>query len=206
VVEDMTVNAIALIDSGANLNCIKGGIVPTKYCERTNEHLASANGEPLSISYKLNKGYIQNDGYCFKNTFLIVNNITNDIILKTPFLTQIYPFYINETGVHTKIIGKPISFNFLSAVRQKEVVSLQSSSIFKQINTLQVKQNLIRNLQEEVTYLRIEEQLQNPTLQKRFRILNMFLKQKYALTSPMPFGKESSVLFHYLMKKILMKE
>ena len=55
VVEDISINAIALIDSGADLNCIKGGIIPTKYCERTNEHLASANGEPLSISYKLNK-------------------------------------------------------------------------------------------------------------------------------------------------------
>ena len=81
VVEDMSVNAIALIDSGADLNCIKEGIIPTKYCERRNEHSASANGEPLSISYKLNKEYIQNDGYCFKNTFLIADNITNDIIL-----------------------------------------------------------------------------------------------------------------------------
>jgi len=69
---------------------------------------------------------------------------------------------------------KPISFNFLSATRQKEVVTLQSSSIFKQINTLQIKQNLIRNLQEESSnlqeessYLRIEEQLQNPTLQRK---------------------------------------
>jgi len=81
-----------------------------------------------------------------KNIFLIVDNVTNDIILGTPLLTQIYPFYVNETGVHTKIMGKPISFNFLSAARQKEV-SLQSSSILKQINTLQIKQNLIRRLQ-----------------------------------------------------------
>ena len=32
-VEDFTVNSIALIDSGADLNCIKRGVVPTKYCE-----------------------------------------------------------------------------------------------------------------------------------------------------------------------------
>ena len=62
VVEDIFVNAIALIDSGADLNCIKGGIIPTKYCDRTNESLASANREPLSINYKLNKGYIKNEG------------------------------------------------------------------------------------------------------------------------------------------------
>jgi len=78
----------------------------------------------LSISYKLDKGYIKNDGYCFKNTFLIVDNIINDLILGTPFLTQIYPFYVNETGVHRKIMGKPISFNFLSAAKQKEVITL----------------------------------------------------------------------------------
>jgi len=33
IVEDFFVSAIALIDSGANLNCIKGGVIPTKYCE-----------------------------------------------------------------------------------------------------------------------------------------------------------------------------
>jgi len=187
VVEDISINAVALIDSGADLNCIKGAIIPTKYCERTNENLSSANGEPLSISFKLNKGYIKNDGYCFKNTFLIVNNITNDIILGTPFLTQIYPFYVNETGVHTKIMGKPISFNFLFAARQKEVVSLQSSSIFKQINTLQIKQNLIQNLQEEVSYLRIKEQLQNPTLQKKISDLEQVIQNKICADLPNAF-------------------
>jgi len=61
-------------------------------------------------------------------------------------------------------MGKPISFNFLSAAKQNEVANLQSSSIYKQFNTLQLKQNLIRSLKKEVSYLRIEEQLQNPTL------------------------------------------
>ena len=140
IIEDFSTNVIALIDSGADLNCIKGGVEPTKYCERTTEGLSSANRTPLSITYKLEKGYIKNDGYCFKNTFLIVNNITDDLILGTSFLTQIYPFYINETGVHTKIMGNTISFNFLSAAKQKEVAELRSSSIYKQMNTLQIKQ------------------------------------------------------------------
>jgi len=68
-VEDFSVNTIALIDSGADLNCIKRGVVPTKYCERTNEGLSSANGTPLTISYKLDKGYIK----------------TMDIVLKIHF-------------------------------------------------------------------------------------------------------------------------
>ena len=74
-------NVMALIDSGADQSCIRKGIIPTKYYERAEENLCSANGEPLNIRYKLNKGYIQNNGYCFKNIFLIVQNITHDIIL-----------------------------------------------------------------------------------------------------------------------------
>jgi len=42
-IDDFSVNSIALIDSGADLNCIKRGVIPTKYCEKTNEGLSSAN-------------------------------------------------------------------------------------------------------------------------------------------------------------------
>ena len=125
VVNDFSTNVVALIDSGANQNCIREGITPTEYCQRTKEQLYSANGEPLYIKYKLNKGYVLNDRYCFKNIFLIVWNITHDIILGIPFLTQIYPFYVNESGVHTKILDKQFSFNFLSVAKQHEVLFLQ---------------------------------------------------------------------------------
>jgi len=68
--------------------------------------------------------------------------------LGTPFLTQIYPFTTNEAGIHTSIIGTtPITFKFLTAAYQKEILELQTSSIFKQINTLQTKQNQICHLQ-----------------------------------------------------------
>jgi len=72
VVNDFSMNVVALIDSGADQNCIKAGVVPTKFCERTREQLVSANGEPLTIQYKLNKGHIQNNNYCFKNVFLLL--------------------------------------------------------------------------------------------------------------------------------------
>ena len=84
VVEDFSTDLVALIDSGADVNCIKRGIVPTKYCKKSNEGLASANGTALTINYKLNKGYIKADRYCFKNTFLIVENMTSDLILGHP--------------------------------------------------------------------------------------------------------------------------
>ena len=130
VVNNFSINTVALMDTGAYQNRIKGGIVPTKFCERTKEQLVIANGGPLDIRYKLNKGYIQNNKYCFKNVFLIISNITNDLILGTPFLTQIYPFNVSEQGIQTSIMGNPITFRFLTSAHQKNVMELQSSSIF----------------------------------------------------------------------------
>jgi len=101
----------------------------------------------------------------FQKCFSHCWKYANDAILGTPFLTQIYLFYVNETGVHTKIMGKPISFNFLSEARQKEVLNLQSFSIFKQINTLRSKQRKICHLEEEISYHRIEEQLKTTSIQ-----------------------------------------
>jgi len=90
----------------------------------------------LNIKYKLNKGYIQNNDYCFKNIFRIVQSITHDLILRAPFLTQIYPFYVNEFGLDTKMLGRQISSNFLSAGKQCKVLLLQKSCIHKQVNLL----------------------------------------------------------------------
>jgi len=187
VVEDFSINAIALIDSGADQNCIKEGIVPTKYCERTSEQMASASGDPLCIRYKLNKGYIQNNKYCFKNVFLIISNITNDLILGTPFLTQIYPFNVSEQGIQTSIMGNPITFRFLTSAHQKNVMELQSSSIFKQINCLQLKQKQISHLQDELSHKRIEEQLLNPSLQTKISNLEHIFKEKVCSDLPNAF-------------------
>ena len=127
---------------------MKEGVVPTKYCERTNQNLCRANASSLSVSYKLRKGYISVQDYCFKNVFVIIKNITNDIILGTLFLTQIYPFYVNEIGIHIKVMDNSITFPFLSSTRQREISLLQKSSIFRQINTLQLKKNQRSHLKE----------------------------------------------------------
>ena len=97
----------------------------------------SANGSSLEVSYKLRKGYINVQNNSFKNVFIIVKNITNDIILGTRFLSQIYPFYTDNIGVHTQVIGKTIPFPFLSPTMQLEISQLQNSSPSEQ-NTLKL--------------------------------------------------------------------
>ena len=57
---------IALIDTGADLNCIQEGLIPTKYYHKTTEGLSSANVSKMNIKYKLPKVHICQDNVYFK--------------------------------------------------------------------------------------------------------------------------------------------
>jgi hypothetical protein len=48
VAQDYAFDVIALIDSGADLNCIQEGLIPSKYFEKSTEKLNSASGSKLS--------------------------------------------------------------------------------------------------------------------------------------------------------------
>ena len=43
----------------------------------------------------LSNAYICNQGYCFKNSFILVRDISQEVILGTPFITQIYLFKVD---------------------------------------------------------------------------------------------------------------
>lgn len=126
VSNDFQRNIIALVDSGADQNCLREGLIPSKFYEKTSEQLQSANGAKLQIKYKLPKAYVCNSGYCFKNSFILVKDISNEMILGTPFLTQIYPFHVNSEGIHTNVLGKEMTFKFVTSVSQKDIHLLQS--------------------------------------------------------------------------------
>ena len=102
-------NSITLLDSWADQNWIREGQIPSIFYEKTTEKLHSVNGEPLKIKYKHPNAYICNQGYCFKNTFILVKDTNNEIILGTPFITQVYPFSIDCIGIHTNIMGNKMN-------------------------------------------------------------------------------------------------
>ena len=83
-IDDYQITLIALLDIGADLNCIQEGLVPTKYFHKTRERLSSANGSQMHIDYKLPKVYICQNNVCFKTSFVLVKNLTDKIILGTP--------------------------------------------------------------------------------------------------------------------------
>ena len=45
--KDFEFEVVALIDSGADLNCIQEGIIPSKYFKKTRERLTSASGKKM---------------------------------------------------------------------------------------------------------------------------------------------------------------
>jgi hypothetical protein len=59
--------------------------------------------------------------------------MNQQIILGTPFLTQIYPFKLCNQGIKTKIFGWEIIFKFILSFRPLEINNFQNKSIYKLI-------------------------------------------------------------------------
>ena len=78
---------IVLMDSGGDLNCIQEGLIPMTYFVKTSQRLSTASNVPLKVQYKIPKGHICKNGICIKTSFLLVKNISHQIVLGTPFLT-----------------------------------------------------------------------------------------------------------------------
>ncbi|KAL6339361.1 hypothetical protein AAG906_028093 [Vitis piasezkii] len=117
VVKDKFVfDIIALIDSGAAENCLQEGLVPIPLCEETSQSLFGANGKRLAIKYKLTDVHIRNHDICIKQTFILVKDLKEKALLGIPFLSSIYPLWVDNQGIRTKLFDKEILFEFANPV------------------------------------------------------------------------------------------
>ncbi|RVW18029.1 hypothetical protein CK203_115089 [Vitis vinifera] len=117
VVKDKFVfDIIALIDSGAAENCLQESLVPIPLCEETSESLFGANGQRLAIKYKLTDVHIRNHDICIKQTFILVKNLKEKALLGIPFLSSIYPLWVDNQGIRTKLFDKEILFEFANPI------------------------------------------------------------------------------------------
>ena len=96
--------------------------------------MTSATGSKLKINYKLSNVYICNNQYCFKNIFMFVKNLKQQVMLGAPFLTQIYPFTVDSKGIYVNILGKEIKFEFGSFMKNNDIAALQEASTLKIIS------------------------------------------------------------------------
>ena len=117
VVKDKFVfDIIALVDSGAAENCLQESLVPIPLCEETSESLFGANGQRLAIKYKLTDVHIRNHDICIKQTFILVKNLKEKALLGIPFLSSIYPLWVDNQGIRTKLSDKEILFEFTNPI------------------------------------------------------------------------------------------
>ena len=104
---------IDLIYSRADLNCIQKELIPNVYFFKTSQRLSTAINVPLKVQYKIPQGHICKNDICIKTYFLLVKNISHQIVLGTHFLTQLYPFHIDSRGLQTTYKDQQILFEFV---------------------------------------------------------------------------------------------
>ena len=114
VSHDYHFTVIAMIDSGADMNCIQEGLIPSKYFEKSTERLVFADGSQMKIKYELNNAHVCHDNVCFKILSVLVKNMTDKVILGLLFINALYPFLVEHDGITTDPFGQKVKFKFAS--------------------------------------------------------------------------------------------
>jgi hypothetical protein len=147
IAKDYYFDAIALIDSGSDKNCIQEGLVPSKYFEKSTERLNSASGDSLHIKYELSKAYVCQNDVCFPIPSVLVKNMKNDkVILGNHFLYLLYPISsIEEFGITTVKMRTEVKFTFASRLDME----------LDRLNLVSAKTKYLNSLKQELKYKRI---------------------------------------------------
>ncbi|GAV92387.1 Peptidase_A3 domain-containing protein, partial [Cephalotus follicularis] len=160
--DSFKLQTIALIDSGAQMNCIQEGLIPTKYFEKTKQKLSTANGEDLRVNFKITNVHICNEGICIKQSFILVNDLDIRIILGQPFLEIIKPFKVTNEGITTKLFQQKILFAFNEKPITKDIDLLKTFSLIKEhsVKMIKAKENHLSNK-------KLEHQLQTSQIKEK---------------------------------------
>ncbi|KAI5335122.1 hypothetical protein L3X38_025255 [Prunus dulcis] len=124
-VQNFELTTVALFDSGADLNFIQEGLIPTRYYQKSRESLSTTSGKSLQLNFELPKAHICQNKVCFKTSFVLVKNITDEVILGLPFLALLYPFQVEYDGIISTYLGEKVKFEFLSKPELHNLKALQ---------------------------------------------------------------------------------
>ena len=185
--KDFEFEVIALIDSGADLNCIQEGIIPSKYFKKTRERLTSASGGRMKIEFKIPNAHVCQDNTCFKTTFVLVKNMTDRVILGNPFMCLLYHFITDNEGSTTHPFGQPVKFKFLRKLEPREINTLQDIFVSKTLNLIKAKTQHLVYLKDDLRYTQAEEQLACKNIQAEIRKFEEKLKQEVCFDLPTAF-------------------
>ncbi|KAL4627950.1 hypothetical protein ACB092_05G203400 [Castanea dentata] len=174
---DYAFNVVAMIDSGVDVNCIQEGLIPSKYFEKYTERLVSANGTKMKVKYELNNAHVCHYNVCFKIPSVLVENMTDKVILGLPFINSLYPFLTKDDGITTDHFGQKVKFKFCSKHETRN-----------DFNLIHAKVKHLNFLQQEVRYKKIVEQLSDKLLQSKIvnfqKILMSDHRKKHIVNLP----------------------
>jgi hypothetical protein len=158
--EDFKLNTIALFDTGADLNCIKEGVVPKRFLQNTSEKLSAANNSKLYFAGKTQASVFYN-GISLKIFFVVTKDINHTIIIGTPFIDMITPYQAHHNCITSKINSIKLVFPFLEKSKTRNLNLIKACSIHTyHINALiHGKQFHLHDLQNHVSFCRINKQL-----------------------------------------------
>ena len=137
--------------------------------------------------------------------------MTEPLILRTPFITLLYPFQVTDEGVKITILGNTIFSSFIYLLMKNKMHQVQSDSINKKINLIQRKQVHINFLSKEIQCKKVEERLLEYKVQKRIKNIQDLFQKK--ICSDLPnvfcFRKKHEISLPYIQifdkSKILTK-
>jgi hypothetical protein len=159
VAKDYAFDAIALIDTGADLNCIQEGLVPSRYFEKSMETLSYASGNKMQINFELNNAHVCQNKVCFHIHYVLIKNMSEHVILGMPFIAMIYPFTTKLNGVTTMMMSVPINFQFASR--------FEVDVCHRSMNLISAKTKHLNFLKQEVKYKKMDEQISDKLLQSK---------------------------------------
>ena len=136
----------------------------------------------MKVQYKIPQGHICKNDICIKTSFLLVKNISHQIILGTPFLTQFYPFSIDNQGLKTKYNNQEILFEFIKGIETKEINQVQGF-----INLIQQKHQHVKFIKKEIQYKKTEKNLKSKQIQDMIKQIQQQIENNLCSSIPNAF-------------------
>ena len=90
---------------------------------------------------------------CIKKTCILVRDLNEKVRLGVPFLNSIYPIRVDNQGLRITLLDKEILFEFTNPPYERNINTLRDKVI-------KAKESKVNILKQEITLVRIEEQLE----------------------------------------------
>ena len=111
---------LAFVESGADINCVHEGLIPTVYFEKTYQGAMSANSTPVTIDFKISNVHICIKMFVTRLFFYLSRDMNTKIVLRTPFLAILCPFKVDDEGIKSVYKRQNICFKFINSLKIKE--------------------------------------------------------------------------------------